>query len=141
MTMDGARSAILMDAELRPFFCAEHVMSMPAMRRVWTVEEVERLVKRRAGRTPRYELVDGQLLVTPAPSGRHQRILGELFVVVREYVKRHRIGEVRFSPGTVRLTPNTRFEPDIYVIPAVDGRLPRAKDPVTHLLLAAEILS
>jgi Uma2 family endonuclease len=72
---------------------------------VWTIEEVERLVNERPAYTLRYELVDGALLVTPAPSGRHQRIVAELFVILREYLRRHRIGEARFSPGEVRLTP------------------------------------
>ena len=142
MTIVWARSTILGDAELRPRFCTEHLMSMPALRqRVWTTEEVSRLVDERPGYTPRYELVDGALLVTAAPSGRHQRIVAELFVLLREYVRRHRIGEARFSPGEVRLTPQTRFEPDIYVIPAVEGRMPRAADCVTSLLLAVEVLS
>src|SRR5689334_22827690 len=111
-------SATVGHAELRFFFLAEHYMAMPAIaKHVWTIEEVEQLMEERPGYTPRYELVDGELLVTPAPAGRHQRILAELFVLVRDYVNRHRLGEARFSPGTVRLTPDSRFEPDLYVIP------------------------
>jgi Uma2 family endonuclease len=129
-------------AELRPLFFAEHVMSMPAVEKhVWTIEEIDQLVEERDGFTPRYELVDGELLVTPAPSGRHQRILMELAVLVREYVKRYRFGEARFSPGIVRLTQDSWFEPDLYVVPADRGRMPRSSEPVTHLLLAAEVLS
>jgi Uma2 family endonuclease len=129
-------------AELRFSRFAEHFMAMPAIaKHVWTVEEVEELIDERPGYTPRYELVDGELLVTPAPSGRHQRILAELFVLVREYVKRHKLGEARFSPGTVRLTPNTRFEPDLYVIPLDGTRIRQASADITMLLLAAEVLS
>ena len=117
-------------------------MSMSAVRqRRWAIEEVERLIDERKGLTPRYELVDGELLVTPAPSGRHQRIVGELFVLVHEYVKRHRLGEVRLGPGEARLTPTVRFEPDLFVIPALDGRMPRANEPVTRMLLVVEVLS
>ena len=133
---------MMSNAELRLFFFAEHYMSMPAAaKHVWTIEEVERLMEERPGYTPRYELVDGALLVTPAPSFRHQRILAELFVLVRAYVKRHRFGEAVISPSTVRLTPNTRFEPDLYVVPADGGRMPRSSAPVTRLILAAEVLS
>ena len=129
-------------AELRLFFFAEHFMSMPAVEKhVWTIEEVEQLIEEREGYTPRYELVGGDLLVTPAPSGRHQRIVLELAVLIREYVRRHRLGEAVISPSTVRLTSNTRFEPDIYVNPADGGRLPHASDVVTRLLLAVEVLS
>jgi Uma2 family endonuclease len=120
-------SAMMAHAELRLSIFAEHYMAMPTIaKRVWTIEEVERLMEERPGYTPRYELVDGELLVTPAPAGRHQRILAELFVLVRDYVNRQRLGETRFSPGTVRLTPDSRFEPDLYVIPLDNGRMPRA---------------
>jgi Uma2 family endonuclease len=142
VTIEKRSSALIGRAELRFFFFAEHYMAMPAVaKHVWTIEEVERLIDGRPGYTPRYELVDGQLLVTPAPAGRHQRIVAELFVLIRTYIKRQRLGEARFSPGTVRLTPDTRFEPDVYVIPLDGGRMPRAAAPVTSLLLAAEVLS
>ena len=121
---------------------AEHLVSMPVLHQErWTIDDVERLMEERDGYAPRYELVDGELLVTPAPSTRHQVIVGELFVLVREYVKRHRLGRAVFSPGTVTLAPQTRFEPDLYVIPLVDGRMPQWTDPVTRLLLAAEVVS
>lgn len=133
---------MVLRARLRPNCLAEHLMSMPALRQHrWTIEEVYRLLDKRQGLTPRYELVDGALLVTPAPTGRHQRIVFALSLLVHEYVKRDRLGEVRLAPGEVRLTPQSRFEPDLFVVPAIDGRMPRANDPVIRLLLAAEVLS
>jgi len=123
---------MLADAELRSVFRAEHLMAMPAVRRssrrMWTLEEVERLVKEREEHTPRYELVDGELLVTHAPTSRHQRIVVELMARLREYVVANRLGEVRL--GLARLTSDTRFEPDIFVVPSVDGKRPRADDSV-----------
>jgi Uma2 family endonuclease len=117
-------------------------MSMPALRqRRWTIEEVDRLVDQREGIVPRLELVDGELLVTPAPSGRHQRIVFRLAKAIDDYVLAHRLGELRLGPGEVRLLPNVRLEPDLFVVPAVDGRMPRANALVTSLLLAAEVLS
>lgn len=117
-------------------------MSMPALRsHRWTVDEVDRLVDERPGYTPRYELVDGELLVTPAPATRHQRILGELYMVVRPYVDQRRLGEVIFSPSTVRLTADSRLEPDLFVIPPVNGRRQPASLPITSLSLAVEVLS
>jgi Uma2 family endonuclease len=121
---------------------AEQLMAMPAVRKSgWTLEEFERLVDERDGLTPRYELVDGDLLVTPAPSGRHQRIVGQLYFLLRPYVARHGLGELRLGPATVSLTRDSRFEPDLFVIPSVGGRRPRANDPVTQVLLAIEVLS
>ncbi|HEY4131769.1 MAG TPA: Uma2 family endonuclease [Gemmatimonadaceae bacterium] len=117
-------------------------MSMPALRaHHWTVEEVDRLVEERPGYTPRYELVDGELLVTPSPAKRHQRLIGDLYMLLRPYVDQQRVGEVIFSPSTVRLTTDSRVEPDIFVIPAVFGRRQAATVPITNLSLAVEVLS
>ena len=117
-------------------------MVMPVVKKFgWTRDEVERLVDACDGLTPRYELVDGELLVTPAPTRRHQRIIGQLYALLRPYVIHHRLGELVLSPAEVNFTPESRFEPDLFVDPAVAGRLPRASDPVTRLLLAIEVLS
>ena len=57
---------------------AEQTMGMPAadMRR-WTYEEAYALIDAQEDRSIRYEFVDGELLVTPAPGGYHQRIILE----------------------------------------------------------------
>ena len=116
-------------------------MSMPAVRHgIWTPEEVDRLVDEREGRSPRYELVDGELLVTPAPTGRHERIVAELFALLREYVMANRLGEVRF--GRARITADSRFEPDLFVVPSVDGKRPRIDDSaIIGVSLVLEVLS
>jgi Uma2 family endonuclease len=131
----------LSHAELRPFSRAEHLMSMPAVRdRIWTVDEVDRLIDEREGLYPRYELIDGALLVTPAPTNRHQRIVIELLVLLRQYVIANRLGEVRF--GHARLTTDTRLQPDLFVVPSVDGKRPRADDSIiTGASLVIEVLS
>jgi len=116
-------------------------MYMPATQQQWTLDEVERLIDERPGLTPRYELVDGALLVTPAPTGRHQRIILELAFRLGPYITRYRLGEVRLGPAAVRLGADARFEPDLFVIPAIDGRMPRANDPVTRVSLVVEVLS
>jgi hypothetical protein len=51
-------------------------MGMPATDRGWTREEVLDLIARNPLTTPRYELVDGVLLVTPASRGVHQFAVG-----------------------------------------------------------------
>ena len=116
-------------------------MAMPALlHHVWTPDEVDRLIDAREEKWPRYELVDGELLVTPAPNNRHQRIVGELFVLLRQFVIANRLGEVRF--GHAHLTHDSRFEPDLFVVPSVNGKRPRADDAVLiDASLIVEVLS
>jgi Uma2 family endonuclease len=120
---------------------AEQIVSMPAIHpHRWSAAEVERLVDEREGLTPRYELVDGELLVTLAPSVRHQRIVLELALALREYLAREKLGEIRLGPGVLKLVLGERYEPDLFVIPAIDGRLPADASSVQPLLVC-EVLS
>lgn len=117
-------------------------MSMPAVRhRIWTLEEVERLIDEREGYTPRYELVGGELLVTPGPSWSHQRIVLELMVRLRSYLEPRGIGEVLFGPGEVKLHTGEYYEPDVFVVPLIEGRRPTKPSPEVRPLLICEVLS
>lgn len=117
-------------------------MVMPAIRpNRWTREEVALLVEQREGYSPRYELVDGELLVTPSPGGRHQRLAFELAVLLRDYVRRQQLGEVRLGPSEIALDGENRFEPDVFVAPALDGRRAPASRPVSRPLLICDVLS
>jgi Uma2 family endonuclease len=89
----------------------------------------------------RYEIIDGELFVTPAPSWRHQDISMNLLLVINEYVTVHRIGKLVMAPADVGLSDDTVVEPDLFVVPLVDGRRPRSWDDVGRLLLVIEILS
>ena len=65
---------------LRPFRRAEHIMGMPAVERRWTAREVRRLIGESPLQSPRYELVDGELLVTSSPNRPHQLAVAEMLV-------------------------------------------------------------
>lgn len=134
--------AIVRDAELPIPPTAEQIVSMPALRRHgWTIAEVERLISERPRYTPRYELVDGELLVTPSPSVQHQRIVLALALRLSVYCARQRIGEVRLGPTEVRLSEELYFEPDLNVVPAPNGQLPDGRNPWLSPMLICEVLS
>jgi Uma2 family endonuclease len=59
----------------------------------------------------RYELVDGELLVNPAPSRIHQRISRRLQRQLEGYFHERRIGEVFNAPFDVILTRTTSSSP------------------------------
>jgi Uma2 family endonuclease len=49
----------------------------------------------------RYELIEGELIVSRAPSLTHQRISGNLFVALRRFLDQHRVGEILATPGVI----------------------------------------
>jgi Uma2 family endonuclease len=66
----------------------------------------------------RYELFEGELAVTPAPSPDHQRALAGLNDLLRQYVRSSGLGEVLFAPLDVILSASTVVQPDlVYLAP------------------------
>ncbi len=66
----------------------------------------------------RYEILDGELLVTPAPGTRHQDISRELGVRVAQFVSQRGLGKVYFAPTDVVLSEKQVVQPDILFIRA-----------------------
>lgn len=62
----------------------------------------------------RYELIDGEVHVTPAPSPLHQELIGNLFVALREHFRPPT--KVYVSPIDVILGPHDVFQPDLVVV-------------------------
>ncbi len=117
-------------------------MSMPLLHpRRWTRDDVDRLIDERAGMSPRYELVDGELLVTPAPSHRHQRLIFQLAMLLHPYLSRYKLGEIFLGPSELRLTEGDRYEPDLCVYRAAEGRRPTITAAPVESLLVCESLS
>ena len=64
----------------------------------------------------RYEIVDGELFVTPSPITLHQRIVTNLSGELRQHVRQHRLGEVFVAPLDVVFSFSTVFEPDVIFV-------------------------
>ena len=123
---------------------ADHIMPMPAVQRRWTAREVRELIDRNPLATPRYELVDGELLVTPSPSAVHQDAASLLVRVLNDYFNVVPIGHAYASPLDVDLEPELVVQPDVLAVPMREFqrlRRDRSKTAVRELLIAAEILS
>ena len=63
-----------------------------------------------------HELIDGELFVTPAPTPRHQRILGKLYSQLSAYVEANSLGEVFVAPVDIVLDKHTVVQPDVLFI-------------------------
>ena len=89
----------------------------------------------------RYEVLDGELFVTPAPTWGHQSVLAVLQLRLSAYVTEHRLGWTRFAPADIVFSPRRLLQPDLFVVPSREGGPPRSWADVRSLLLAVEVLS
>jgi Uma2 family endonuclease len=114
-------------------------MAMPIASADWTVEMLDAL----PDDGNRYELIDGVLYVTPAPSDIHQLVVGALYARLRAYMRPGAIGRVVNSPADVRKPDRrrNRVQPDIFVVRLTDNRRPAYPFDLSDLLLVIEVES
>ena len=112
-------------------------MVMPAFVPRYTAREIRGFPDARV----RYEVIRGELFVTPAPGLRHQEAVLELALRLREYVDRYAIGRVVIAPFEVELTEDSAVQPDVLVILADRARLLTPKRLMGAPSLAVEVIS
>src|SRR5262245_36356230 len=121
---------------------AEHYMAMPAQpAKRWTADEARRLNEANALPWPRYEVIDGELLVSPAPRLLHQRAVKALLLELERQLVGHPEIEVLPGPADIELEADSTLSPDTFVFPQIEGRRVRHWTDVTSLLLVVEVLS
>lgn len=82
----------------------------------WTYEEYARLPQPSEARGTRFEVIDGELYVTPGPSLRHQRIFLDLVTLLHAFARSNGLGEVFASPFDVLFGEGDYVEPDIMFV-------------------------
>ncbi len=70
----------------------------------------------RAPDDERYELLNGELMMVPAPNTKHQKILLGLGSELRRFVEEHELGEVYVAPLDVVLSDTDVVQPDVLFI-------------------------
>jgi Uma2 family endonuclease len=66
----------------------------------------------------RYEVIDGELYMTPPPSLAHQHVVSRLLMILGGYVHEHRLGQVYTAPLGVVLEHASGVQPDlVYISP------------------------
>jgi Uma2 family endonuclease len=133
------RGDMLSHAPLPPVAEAEHTMVMPAIDVPrWTAEAV-RALPEEPGK--RFECVDGELLVSPSPRLPHQSALGAFLIALSTHTRAHACGAVFMAPTDLELDPYTLVQPDLLVLPLVNGRRPVEWHELGRPLLLVEVLS
>lgn len=64
----------------------------------------------------RYEVIDGDVSVTPGPNTEHQDVLGRLFVVLTLHMRRTKAGKVLIAPCDVVFDQATVVQPDLLYV-------------------------
>jgi Uma2 family endonuclease len=64
----------------------------------------------------RYEIIEGELYVAPAPSIKHQRVATQLTIVVGGHVEGRDLGEVFTAPCDVKLADISIVQPDVLFV-------------------------
>lgn len=64
----------------------------------------------------RYEVLEGDLRIVPAPGYRHQRLVGRIYRVLVGLVEESGLGEVNIAPFDVVLADDAVVQPDVLVV-------------------------
>ena len=88
----------------------------------------------------RYQLLDGEMILAPSPTNRHQTIAAQLFVALNQFVRRRNIGRLWFAPFDVVLSDHDVAQPDILFVSnerssiVTDANIQGAPDLVVEIL-------
>jgi len=80
--------------------------------KVWTYDDLEQFEN--DGR--KYEIFDGELVVSPGPNLDHQCVIGRLHIALHTALQVPKLAEVLLSPFDVILSPTRVFQPDLLVV-------------------------
>jgi len=65
---------------------------------------------------PYYQLIEGNLIMSPSANFYHQKIAGRLYHFIETYLEDHPVGEVVIAPSDVFLDDINVFQPDLYYV-------------------------
>ncbi len=89
----------------------------------------------------RYEILEGELVMTPAPETDHQRISRNLEFILHSYATEHSLGEVFFALVDVVFSMTTVVQPDIIFVSTERSHIVTKKNIIAAPDLVVEILS
>jgi Uma2 family endonuclease len=64
----------------------------------------------------RYEILEGEIFVSPSPTTKHQIVSGNLYAILHHHVRTHKLGLVLHAPTDVVLSYTNVVQPDLLFI-------------------------
>jgi Uma2 family endonuclease len=64
----------------------------------------------------RYELLDGELIMVPAPNLKHQTVSAEIYAHLRQFIKAQALGTLLYAPCDVIFSDNNVVQPDLLFV-------------------------
>ncbi|MDQ7826447.1 MAG: Uma2 family endonuclease [Candidatus Eremiobacteraeota bacterium] len=89
----------------------------------------------------RYEVIEGELSMNPAPNLDHQRVLRKLEFTLLEHIEKNHLGELFFAPVDVILSDINIVQPDLVFVSEEKKSIMLKKGIFGAPDLAVEILS
>ncbi len=108
------------------------------------VTQIEKLTYADYLQTPddlRYELIEGELLMTPAPTVYHQWLSKNIEFQLEQFVRKKGIGKVFYAPCDVYVDEENVLQPDIFFISKENEHIIAEKNIRGAPDLVVEILS
>lgn len=65
---------------------------------------------------PYFQLIEGELFMSPSPNFFHQKIIGRLHLSLGNFLEKHPFGEIVLSPADVELDEDNVYQPDLYYL-------------------------
>ena len=90
---------------------------------------------------PYYQVIEGDLLMSPSPTTYHQELIGRIFSAIDRFLEKRRLGRVFLAPLDVFLTETNVFQPDVMFVSKDHSSIITAKGIEGAPDLVIEILS
>ncbi len=85
---------------------------LPTTHRHMTAEEYYQLPEG----PPHFQLIDGELFMSPSPNFFHQEVALNLASAIRQYLRRKPLGKVVIAPSDVEFDQDNVYQPDVFFI-------------------------
>lgn len=89
----------------------------------------------------RYEIIEGELFMTPAPNMDHQNIAGNIYYSIRRFLEKNKLGKIYTAPADVVLSMTNVVQPDLVFVSKEREHIITKKNIVAAPDLVIEVLS